>query len=131
MDKEGVQRYSDQYLRLAERLHWNLADEMVLFQYKSGLSSWMLDQLSVAESNHLLAMETQIGTEIRPITVEILAKLAIRIEANKMIQSSHGRNLERSKEQIPNFEFKEQFGKSHKFEGMQLLQEYWTQREGL
>jgi len=118
MDKDGVQRYSDQYLRLAERLHWNLADETTIYQYKSGLSNWMLDQLSVAESNHLLAMETQIGAEIRPITVEILAKLAIRIEANKMMQSSQGSQyLERNKEKAFQY-FKERTGDVTKFKGI-------------
>jgi hypothetical protein len=86
MDKDGIQRYSDQFINLAQKLNWNLGDDMVIYQYKSGLSTWMLDQLSVAESNHLLALETHSNNSIRAITVEILAKLAIRIEANKAIR---------------------------------------------
>lgn len=85
MENFNVQRYSDQFMKLAEKLHWNLESEMAIYQYKSGLTHWMLDQLSVAESNHLLAMETQLQ-EVKPISVEILAKLAIRIEANKKLQ---------------------------------------------
>ena len=51
-----------------------------------------VDQLSVAESNHLLALETQTNNNIKPILVEILAKLAIRIEANKILQLERGNN---------------------------------------
>ena len=86
MDKDEIQRYSDQFITFAQKLNWNLGDDMVIYQYKSGLSTWMLDQLSVAESNHLLALETQSSNSVKAITVKILAKLAIRIEANKAIQ---------------------------------------------
>ena len=86
MDKDGIQRYSDQFITLAHKLNWNLSDDMVIYQYKSGLSTWMLDQLSVAESNHLLSLETHSNNTVTAITVDILAKLAIRIEANKAIR---------------------------------------------
>ena len=86
MDKDGIHLYPDQFIALAHKLNWNLSDDMVIYQYKSGLSTWMLDQLSVAESNHLLSLETHSNNTVTAITVDILAKLAIRIEANKAIR---------------------------------------------
>ena len=47
MGSDGIQRYTDQFLRLAERLNWSLEDEGTIFQYKSGLTTSMLQQLSI------------------------------------------------------------------------------------
>src|SRR6185437_704474 len=91
MEPEGMQRYSDQFIGLANKLNLDLSDGMTIYQFKMGLSAWMLDQLSVAESNHLLAMKTQ-ESSVRPISVEILVKLAIRIEANKRMQGASNYN---------------------------------------
>jgi hypothetical protein len=85
MDNQGAQRYVDQFITLAKRLHWKMDDEAVIYQFKSGLSKWLLSQISTAESNHLLLMETKYGKVVAPINVKMLAKLAIRIEANDRI----------------------------------------------
>ena len=86
MTADGVQRYSDLFLRLADKLGWSLTSEEAIYQYKSGLKEGMLRQLSIAEANHLLNMETNPDVELRPISVDILAKLTLRIEANELLQ---------------------------------------------
>jgi len=88
MDQGGAQRYSDTFVQLADKLHWGLSDEMVIYQFKEGLTPWMLDRLSIAETHHLLSLETNTGEDTQPISVRILAKLATRIEANSMIHRS-------------------------------------------
>ena len=37
VDSTGVQRYSDQFMRLAMRLGWDLRGDLAIFQYKNGL----------------------------------------------------------------------------------------------
>jgi hypothetical protein len=37
MDNTGVQRYTDQFIRLAQRLRWDLNGEVAIYQYKQGL----------------------------------------------------------------------------------------------
>ncbi|MGH2638703.1 MAG: hypothetical protein ACRDF4_05395 [Rhabdochlamydiaceae bacterium] len=49
MDNSGVQRYSDQFIRLANRLGWNLEGELAIYHYKSGLPRWLAEQLTTAE----------------------------------------------------------------------------------
>jgi hypothetical protein len=46
----GVQRYTDQYIKLASRLGWNLASGTAVFQYKQGLPDWMLNSVSTVEA---------------------------------------------------------------------------------
>jgi len=50
MTNEGVQWYTDNFLRLAEKLGWSTKDQTTIFQYKLGLSKWMLNPLSIAEA---------------------------------------------------------------------------------
>jgi len=42
MDNSGVQRSSDQFIRLALRLGWNLDGELAIYHYKDGLPRWKL-----------------------------------------------------------------------------------------
>lgn len=100
---EGAQRYSDKFLKLARRLRWNLDDEMVIYQYKLGLPRILIRQLSVAESNYLLTRETQAAQDVRPIDVEILSKLVMRIEANEKIQEDNSKpRIDNRNKQPPN-----------------------------
>ena len=46
MDSTGVQMYSDQFMRLAMRLEWDLRGDLVIFQYKNRLPIWLMEQLS-------------------------------------------------------------------------------------
>ena len=46
----GVQRYTDQFVKLASRLGWDLSSETAVFQYKQGLPDWMLNSVSTAEA---------------------------------------------------------------------------------
>ena len=85
MDYNGVQRYIDQFILLAKKFKWNTTEESVIYQFKAGLNHSLLRQLSVAESNYILTLETRPSDYVEPISVEILAKLAIRIEANERI----------------------------------------------
>src|SRR3979409_2049932 len=82
MDQEGVQRYADQFLRLANRLNWPLEGENTVFQFKAGLSRWMLDQLSIAEANDEL-VATATGMKNCTLSVDSLVNMALKIEANK------------------------------------------------
>ena len=66
---------------------WNLQEEAVIYQFKMGLLQWILTQLSTAESNFILTMETNPEVEIKPIDMDILMKLVMRIEANSHINA--------------------------------------------
>ncbi len=70
MDNTGVQRYSDQFIRLANRLGWNLEGELAIFHFKSGLPRWLVEQLTTAEV-------ARGGS----LSVDILAKMALQLEA--------------------------------------------------
>ena len=82
MANEGVQWYTDNFLRLAEKLGWSTKDQTTIFQYKLGLSKWMLNQLSIAE-----AMMESDNSNGPSISVEILGNMAQRIESNHLLQS--------------------------------------------
>ena len=75
MDSHGVQRYTDQFIRLAKHLGWNLRSDEAVYQYKQGLPSWLLDSLISAE----MAL---IGKDSNIPGVETLGKMALGIEAN-------------------------------------------------
>ena len=96
MGSEGVQRYSDQFIKLASRLAWSLTDENTIYHYKRGLVPWMLDQLTAVEANHLLTQEmtsSQVGNNVnKAMSVDMLMKMALRIEANRSIQ--HSRHMD-------------------------------------
>jgi hypothetical protein len=87
MGRNGVQRYADQFVRLAEKMKWSMTDESVIYQFKLGLEPWLVEQLSIAESNHLLSLETSAVTNAQPISIQMLTKLALRIEANRAIHN--------------------------------------------
>jgi hypothetical protein len=76
IDNSGVQRYTDQFVRLANRLRWSLDGEIVIYKYKRGLSTWMLDSLISAEA---AAIVTGVGMP----DVIVLGQMALRIEANR------------------------------------------------
>ena len=79
-----VQQYADEFLTLLYKVDWNPASDIAIYQFKSGLPKWMVNQLSTAESQHLLSAEI-LGHSVPPMNVEMLAKLASRIEANSRI----------------------------------------------
>jgi hypothetical protein len=80
----GVQRYSDQFINLAHKLKWQLNDEAVIYQFKLGLTRSLIQQLSTVEANHILNQELS-GIDASTVPVNILIKMAIRIEANDRI----------------------------------------------
>jgi hypothetical protein len=75
VDKSGVQRYTDQFIRLANRLSWSLKSEIAIYQYKMGLPEWMLNSITASEGAAIIQ-----GSE-EP-DVEQLGKIALRVEAN-------------------------------------------------
>ena len=76
MDNSGVQRYSDQFIRLALRLGWNLDGELAIYHYKAGLPRWLAEQLTTAEV-------ARGGS----LSVHILAKMTLQLEAVKKQQT--------------------------------------------
>ena len=84
MDTSGVQRYSDQFLRLLTRLGWSPTSEEAIHYYKQGLPEWLEDQLSIAEVA---------GNEA--LSVKDLAKKALHLEAIRK-QRKVGKEGERS-----------------------------------
>ena len=87
MGENRAQRYVDQFKLLATKLVWNLQEEALIYQFKTSLLQWILTQLSTAELNFILTTETNPGVEIKPIDVDILMKLVMRIEANSHINT--------------------------------------------
>jgi len=83
MDNGGVQRYSDRFLALIDKLGMTYDDPMTIFSFKAGLSPSLAEQISSAECNHLLAMEY--SSNIKPLDVMMLTKIAVRTEANLAI----------------------------------------------
>jgi hypothetical protein len=82
MNSEGVQMYSDKFIRLATRVGWNLQSDLATHQYKKGLPSWLLQQLSSAEAA-LLCKNKEL------LSVVELVDMAIRIEANQKLEYRH------------------------------------------
>ena len=76
MEGSGVQRYTDQFIRLAQRLKWDLKGEVAVYQYKQGLPEWIADRISTAEAAVVLTGERKAG-------VEDLGRMALFIEASK------------------------------------------------
>ena len=76
MTSEGVQRYTDQFVRLATKLNWSLDNNNTIYQYKQGLSNWMNESLTAAEAAAL-----SVGVDMPG--VELLGKMALRIEVNR------------------------------------------------
>ena len=64
-----------------------MQEEAVIYQFKTGLLQWILTQLPTTELNFILTMETNPGVEIKPIDMDILMKLVMRIEANLHINA--------------------------------------------
>ena len=87
MGENRAQRYVDQFKLLATKLMWNFQEEALIYQFKTSLLQWILTQLSTAELNFILTTETNPGVEIKPIDVDILMKLVMRIEANSHINT--------------------------------------------
>ena len=75
MDSTGVQRYTNQFIRLAQKLHWQLKGEVAIYQYKEGLPEWLADRVTTAEASYLVNGEEALG-------VEELGQIALSIEAN-------------------------------------------------
>jgi hypothetical protein len=72
-------------MRLAERWNWALDDETTVFQFKAGLSKVLVQQLAIAEANWIL-MANFGATNVKCISVEILEKMVLQIEANQREQ---------------------------------------------
>jgi hypothetical protein len=84
MESLGVQRYSDQFRRLMLQLGWTSTTPEAVFQYKQGLTQSMLDRLSGAEASWELGSEPG---KPRTITVDALVTMALRIEADRALDS--------------------------------------------
>ena len=80
VDSTGVQKYTDQFIRLAKRLEWELDSTTAIYQYKQGLPEWILDSITAAEAAALAT------SNIKP-NVEMLGKMALNIEASKRKKS--------------------------------------------
>ena len=80
VDNNGVQKYTDQFIRLAKRLEWELDSTTAIYQYKQGLPEWILDSITAAEAATLAT------SNIKP-NVEMLGKMALNIEASKRKKS--------------------------------------------
>jgi hypothetical protein len=63
------------------RIGWNSSNKDILFQFKRGLPEWMCNQISTAESQHLLMVKLA-TIEITPMNVEVLSKLVLEVEEN-------------------------------------------------
>ena len=87
MDNSGVQCYSDQFIRLANRLGWNLEGELAIFHFKAGLPRWLVEQLTTAEV-------ARGGS----LSVDILAKMALQLEAVKKQHSEEFEIIKTRKE---------------------------------
>jgi hypothetical protein len=84
MDATGVQRYADQFRRLMAQLGWTKSTPEAIFQFKQGLTRWMLDRLSGAEANWELWTEMA-GQPGNAITVDALVTIALKIEADRAL----------------------------------------------
>ena len=51
-----VQQYADEFLTLLYKVGGNPASDTAIYQFKSGLPKWIVNQLSTAESQHLLSV---------------------------------------------------------------------------
>ena len=80
MDNSGVQRYSDQFIQLANRLGWNLEGKLAIFHFKAGLPRWLVEQLTTAEV-------ARGGS----LSVDILAKMALQLE---VVKKQHSEEFE-------------------------------------
>ncbi len=82
MDTTGVQRYADQFRKLMVQLDWTSSTPAAIYQFKQGLTRWMLDRLSGAEANWAL-MAGLMGRTDTEVDVDALVSMALRIEADK------------------------------------------------
>jgi hypothetical protein len=92
--KDGVQTYADEFITLMNKIGWLSTDTNTILQFKMGLPEWMISHMSTAEAQHELTMEAM-GHQAVPIGIEILTKLALRIEANDRILSHDKRETSR------------------------------------
>ena len=74
MTGTGVQRYTDQFIRLAIRIGWKMDNEEAIYQYKEGLQDWM-------HNNLVIAIAARSGE--KPLDVEQLGRMALEIESNR------------------------------------------------
>ena len=74
MTNTGVQRYTDQFIRLALRIGWKMDNEEAIYQYKEGLQDWM-------HNNLVIAIAARSGE--KPLDVEQLGRMALEIESNR------------------------------------------------
>src|SRR5271168_1291242 len=79
VDDTGVQRYTDQFVRLAGRLNWKLSSETAIYQYKQGLPEWMLNSIASAEAATLASGNQLPG-------VEILGRMSLQIETSRKVK---------------------------------------------
>jgi hypothetical protein len=75
MGNEGIQRYTDEFVGLANKLRWGLDNDVTIYQYKLGLPVWMMESLTAAEAAAIMT-----GRE--PPGVNALNQMALRIEVN-------------------------------------------------
>ena len=88
VDGSGVQRYTDQFVRLVQRLRWDLYGEVAIYQYKQGLPEWIADRISTAEAAAVMTSPRRFGGEVSShrTGVEALGRMALSIEASRRVQ---------------------------------------------
>src|SRR5271168_319404 len=82
VDDTGVQRYTDQFVRLAGRLNWKLSSETAIYQYKQGLPEWMLDSIASAKAATMASGGQLPG-------VEILGRMSLQIETSRKVKTTN------------------------------------------
>lgn len=75
MTEDGVQKYTDEFVRLAGRIGWSLDNAIVISAYKKGLPDWLADSLSISEAGNM--------TSSSVVGVRVLGQMALKIEAEK------------------------------------------------
>ena len=82
--EDSVQAYVDEFMPLLAKVGWPEDSSIALHQFKTGLPRWLLNQVTTAESQHILSARIY-GAEAASVTVSDLASLAIHVEANNRI----------------------------------------------
>ena len=75
MEDLGVQRYTDQFIHLANLIGWTLNSSTAIHQYKEGLPQWIMYHLISIESGSI------IGEQLPP-DVTMLGQAALSIESD-------------------------------------------------
>ncbi len=82
-----MQRYTDQFLHIINKLGWDLAESKTVFAFKKGLSTRMLEPVNNAETSfHLVSRTMGLTTVIMPVDQLIAAVMSV--EANLALKTT-------------------------------------------